>query len=480
MSAQLKVDSSLGSGAPLAPDSAARRTEAEAIADFTLGLDLAAIPSSVTALAQEHLLDVIGIALASSTFDFGRAVLKAARSMGDGGPAVAIGSGAMLPPTSAALVNGVLAHGLDFDDTHIGAIYHASAQAMAACLAAGNANRSDGRAVLTAFIAALEVGCRLAAVGAGVFHDRGLHPTSMCGTFASAVAAGRLAQADRQSLVWALGVCGSMAAGILEQDNSWLKRLHPGWAAHCGLSAVALGQAGFSGPATVLEGRRGFYAAHLQRIPSGDLMPSHGLGERWETLGIAIKPYPCCHFIHAFADAALELRDRFNLGDIERIECKLSAPLHKIVALPRPIRARPTTPYQALFSVPFVVATALARGRVDLTAFYDEPLDAPDLMMLTERTVCVDDPESDYPAHFPGEVVVHLRDGRTERCRKPASLGTPDVPLSRQAIVDKFMANATRAIGAADAARIAEIVLDLESAASLDELMRLCTVSPLS
>ncbi|WP_428493117.1 MmgE/PrpD family protein [Rhodopila sp.] len=450
------------------------KTEAEIIADFTLGLDLDAIPAAVVSLAQEHFLDVVGIALASSTFDFGRAVLKAARSMGGSGEAVAIGSGAMLPPASTALVNGVLAHGLDFDDTHIGAIYHASAQAMASCLAAGNANRSDGRSVLTAFIASLEVGCRLALVGAGVFHDRGLHPTSMCGTFASAVAAARLAGADRQAMVWALGLCGSMAGGILEQDNSWLKRLHPGWAAHCGLSAVALGQGGFSGPATVLEGRRGFYSSHLQRIPEADDLPSRGLGETWQTLGLAIKPYPCCHFIHAFADAALELRDRFDVAEIEKIECKLTAPLHKIVALPRSIRIRPATPYQALFSVPFVVATALARGRVDLTAFYDEPLDAPELMELTERTVCIDDPESDYPAHFPGEVIVHLRDGRTERHRQPASLGTPDLPLSRKVIVNKFMANATRAIPTKAAERIADIVLNLQTAPSLDELMRLC------
>jgi len=133
----------------------AGRTEAEAIADFALGLDLSTVPPAVVDLAKEHFLDVLGIALASSTWDFGRAVLQGVRELGDGAQATGIGSGAKLPPASAALVNGVLAHGLDFDDTHIGAIYHASAHAMAACLASGEANRVSGRELLTAFIAAL-------------------------------------------------------------------------------------------------------------------------------------------------------------------------------------------------------------------------------------------------------------------------------------------------------------------------------------
>ena len=418
---------------------------------------------------------MLGIALAAHDWDFGRAVLTAARELGEGGQATAIGSGARLPPASAALVNGVLAHGLDFDDTHVGAIYHASAQAMAACLAAGEAHGSSGREVLTAFIAAIEIGCRLALVGAGAFHDRAFHPTAICGTFAAAAAVGRLSGATAQQLVWALGVCGSQAAGILEQNGSWLKRFGPGWAAHSAIVAVALGRAGFIGPATVLEGRRGFYSSHLGRVPEGDARPSHRLGQEWHTLGIALKPYPCCHFIHAFVDAALDLRGQFDVRDVERIDCLLAAPLHKMVAEPRDRRIRPTTAYEALFSVPFVVALAFVRGRVDLAAFHDEPLDAPELLALTARTYCQDDPASDYPAHFPGEVVVRLRDGRTLRCRKPASLGTPEVPMSRESTVAKFMSNATRAIDRGTAGRLADTVLDIDHAASLDELIA-CSV----
>ena len=368
----------------------------------------------------------------------------------------------------------MLAHALDFDDTHIGAIYHASAQAMAASLASGQVNRSSGEEVLLAFVVALEVGCRLASVGAPDFHNRGFHPTALCGTFAAAAAAGRLYKATPQQLVWSLGLCGSMASGILIGGNSWLKRMHPGWSAHSALAALALGRAGFLGPDTVFEATKGgFYQTHIQRVPTGDKMPTVGLGQEWMTRGIALKPYPCCHFIHSFVDAALELRSKFDIADIERIDCPLTLDLHKMVAEPRDACIRPTIPYRALFSVQYVVALALVRGRVDLSTFHDGPLDSPDVLAVAAKTFCVPDPASDFPVRFPGEVIVHLKDGRVLRCRKAASLGTPDVPLSTDALKAKFMSNATRAITEQAARQLMESILQLEQASSVDQLMSL-------
>lgn len=449
-------------------------TDSEQIAAFALQLDLDAIPTDVQILAKEHLLDVIGIALASSRFEFGRVAIEGARALGKGDEATVLGTGLRLPATSAALANGILAHSLDFDDTHIGAIYHASAPAMAAALAAGEAVEASGREVLTAFIIALEIGCRLGTGAAGKLHVRGFHPTALCGTFAAATAAGRLNKIEYPALVSALGLCGSMAAGILEIGQSWLKRLHPGWAAHGGLSAVALGRVGFLGPNTVFEGSHGFYASHVQSVPRGDQSPAHGLGESWQTLGIALKPYPCCHFIHGFVDAALELRDQFDLDEIERIECPLTAMLHPMVGAPRERCIEPPTIYAALFSVHYAVALALTKGRVDLVAFYDEPISDPKVLEVAAKVHCVEDPNSDFPKRFPGEVIVTLKDGRVFGCRKPTSLGTPGAPLSRAEIEAKFFANATRAISREAAEQIVDVVLNLEKAESLGKLMALC------
>ena len=449
-------------------------TESQELARFALNLKYEDIPNEVLDVARGHFLDALGIALASSTFDFGRAVLEAARELGTGGQARAVGSATSLPPASAALVNGTLAHGLDFDDTHIGAIYHASAPALAASLAAGEATSSTGRDVLIAHVIAMEIGCRLAGAAPGEFHKRGLHPTAMCGVFAAAVAAARLNGADATALVWALGLCGSQSGGILEIGDSWLKRLHPGWAAHAGLVAEALGRKGFKGPSTVFEGVHGFFASHLEQVPSEERLPSHELGERWHILGLAFKPYPCCHFIHAFVDAALALRDEIQLDQIERIECPLSGPLHHLVAEPRERRIRPTTIYEALFSVPYDVAVALVHGKVDLSTFYDAPLDDPRVLDIASRTHCIQDPQSDYPNHYPGEVRVTLKDGTVLKRREPMSRGTPERRVSRDDISTKFMANATRAISQRGAERVAATVWRLEELASIKELVSLC------
>jgi len=450
-------------------------TESRKLARFALGLDYADIPREVLDVARGHLLDALGIALASSTFDFGRSVLEAAHELGTGDAARAIGCGTRLPAASAALVNGTLAHGLDFDDTHIGAIYHASAPALAASLAAGEAASASGREVLVAFVAALEIGCRLAGAAPAQFHKKGLHPTAMCGVFAAAAAAGRLNDAGEEALVSALGLAGSQSGGILEIGGSWLKRLHPGWAAHAGLIADVLGRKGFKGPSTVFEGPHGFFAAHVGEIPAGGRAPSHELGMRWHALGLAFKPYPCCHFIHAFVDAALALRGAVELDQIERIECPLSTALHPLVAEPRERRIRPGGIYEALFSVPYDVALALVHGKVDLSTFYDAPLDDPRVLALAARTYCVEDPGSDYPAHFPGEVRILLKDGTLLRRREPMSRGTPERRVSREDISAKFMANATRAIAPQDAARVAAAVWRIEELDDIDELMALCT-----
>ena len=451
----------------------AAATESAKFAQFALGLALDKVPRNVLELAKAHFLDVLGIGIASTGFDYGRVALQGVRELGEGNQATAIGTGTPLPATSAALLNGVLAHGLDFDDTHIGGIYHASAPALAAVLAAGQAARANGREVLLAFVAAIEIGCRLAVGGAGEFSRRGFHPTALCGTFASAAAAGRLSRVDQAALVSALGICGSMASGVLEFGASWLKRLHPGWSAHSGLTAVALARAGFLGPDTMFEGGRGFYAAHIQRIPEGTASPTYQLGQQWHSLGIALKPYPCCHIIHAHVDAAFELRDQFSIAEIERIDCPLIREWHRHVAEPRTDCVRPANAYRALFSVQYVVALALVRGRVDLASFYDEPLDDPDVLSVAEKTWVIDDPLSDYPAHFPGEVIVTLKDGRVLRSRKAASLGTPEVPLPKAELEAKFRSNAMRVIERPASDRLIDLVMKLETLDSLSEIMSL-------
>lgn len=455
-------------------------TYSEEMARFTTELTYDDIPEDVRQAARLHLLDALGVGLAATTMDFGRVIHDAGSQMGTGGEATVIGFGTRLPVLAAALVNGTLIHGLDFDDTHIGAIHHATAPALAAMLSVGESESATGEEALTAYIIGLELGCRLAGAVPGELHDRGFHPTGIMGTFAAVAVAGRLRGLDEDAIVRALGIAGSQAAGILEITDSWLKRLHPGWAAHSGISAAIMGAAGFVGPRTVFEGDYGVYNAHVGRVPDRTELGLDSLGSRWMTTEIALKPYPCCHFTHAFVDAALGLREELAarnipLDQIERIEAPTSERLLPPVAEPRDLKIAPRTTYDALFSIQYASALALVTGRVDLAAFYDDRYDNPEVLATAAKVVCPIDSKSDYPKHFPGELILHLKDGSTLSRRVPASKGTPENPLQLDEIIAKFHSTAGRAISADQAQQLTDLVLKLDRQADMSALVALLT-----
>ena len=455
-------------------------TMSERIAEFAHDLTLGDVPEPVRALARSHLLDGLGTALAATNLDFGRSIHDTAKQLGHGDESHVIGFGTAMPASSAALANGTLIHGLDFDDTHIGAIYHATAPSLAATLAVAEEQGTDGESALLAYILGLEIGCRVARVGAGRFHDRGFHPTGIAGAFAAAVVAGRLRRQSIGTIVNALGLCGSQGAGILEVRESWLKRFHPGWAAHAGLIASTAAGAGFLGPASVFEGPRGLFASHLGEAPEVSELGLDDLGSRWMTADIAVKPYPCCHMTHAFIDGArdilTELRtERLEPDAIDRIECPVAPRMMRSVTEPAEVKIAPQTLYQALFSVQYAVALTLVRGGVDLAAFYDEPLDNPSVLAVAEKVVCPPDTESDYPAHFTGDVTVHLRDGRSVHKRIPDSRGSSQWPMTRDEVTAKFESNARRALPAENVPSIVRTINGIESVADISMLLHLAT-----
>ena len=457
-------------------------TLSAAIADAVTRITWNDIPDDVRAVGKAHALDAIGIAIASTGMDYGHAVHTAGTRLATGGDSHVLGFGTPLPAADAALVDGTLMHGLDFDDTHVGAIYHASGPALAAALTVGETLHATGRDVLTAYILGMEVGCRLAAAGAGKFHLRGFHPTGIAGTFAAACVTAKLRKVSAETLTSALGLCGSQAAGILELHGSWLKRMHPGWAAHSGIIAATLAEAGFRGPARVLEGPAGLYKSHLGETVTADDLGIHDLGRRWMTADIALKPYPCCHFTHAFVDAAASVlaqlgRTSLRAGEIETIVCPTTPALQAMVTEPADVKQAPKTIYDALFSVQYVTAIALAGRPVDLAAFYDTPLDDPDILALAAKVACPADNEADFPTHFSGEVIVHLIDGTIAQRRVHDSHGTSQDPMTDPEVLAKFHATAGRRIDRAQRDRIALLVTDLDHVADASDLIDACTAA---
>jgi len=451
-------------------------TLARRLADFTAALTFEALPEQVVASAKLRALDIVGIALAASTGETAPSILGALEGWGGAGDCTVFGSKRTATVPLAILANGSLAHSLDFDDTHAASITHASAVLVPVALALGEAGGLDGRAVITAAVAGYESIARLGMAASGVFHARGWHATAVCGPFAAALTAGRLEGLDAPRLTAALGIAGSFASGVLEylEDGSWVKRLHPGWAGHAGAVASALARGGFTGPATILDGRFGFYRTFVGAEP--DLAPFKTLGREWETLAIGYKPYPCCHYNHAYLDCALELRIEHALTAeaIESVECLVPAGQVPIVCEPRAAKLRPRTAYDAQFSLPFSVASALLDGRVGLDTYAPERLGDAGRLALAGRVTHTVDPDSPFPRGFPGWVRLRLRDGRTLEARVPDGRGSRARPLPPEAIVEKFRNNAGRAVAPARVAEIERTVLALDTLKDVRALTSLC------
>ena len=171
---------------------AANRPIAAMLAEFACGLDDRAVPDRVMERARLHILDCIGIALASTGYDFGRKTLDSMRGLAGDGPSPVIGTDVRLPMRDAALVNGVLVHGLDYDDTHSDGVVHASASAFVAALAQGFASGASGRDLLAAYLVGVEASSRIGQAAQGGFHVRGHHPTGLVGAFGAALTAALL------------------------------------------------------------------------------------------------------------------------------------------------------------------------------------------------------------------------------------------------------------------------------------------------
>lgn len=447
------------------------RTGAEQLAGFVSSLDLASIPADVVAAAKEHILDVVGCALAARGVGAAEYVRQVALDSGGSGASSVIGEPGGRSPAAAALANGGLAHALDFDDTHTPSICHVSAVVVPAALAVAEAERCSGRDVLTAIIAGNEVVARVGTLAASAYMKTGFHHTSVCGIFGATVATARLRELDEGSITNALGIAGSMASGLFEylSDGSTTKAVNAGWAAHGGVMATLLAKAGGDGPKTIIEGRFGVLATHF-RLDTRDAAVDWALSERWETPAISFKPYPACHFVHSSLDAARGmLDDGLDARDIEDVLVAIPEPAVPLVLEPHEDKIRPRTPFDAKFSLPYSLATMLLRGEVGIESYMLSAIQDADVLELATRVRYEVEAFDAYPAVLPARVSIATSDGGL--LTRVAPDGLVEQPVARSEVIAKFRANAELALPGSAVDQLEASLLDLEQISDLSDAL---------
>lgn len=438
---------------------------AQELADWALGEVV--VPAPVRTAAARHLLDGLDTALAAVRTGAGTPAVTVARGLGGPAEATILGSTDRVSAPAAALANGTLVHALDFDDTHAGGLVHATAVVLPAALAVGEERGATGEEVLTAAVIGYETACRVAAAAPHGFHARGLHATMV---------AARLMGLDARRGADALGIAGSQAGGLLAflGTDASTKQLHPGFASQAGIIAARLAEAGATGPATVFEGPHGIYAA----MASGSVTPTSivdGLGTRWETTHIGIKPWPACQLSHATIAAVRQAMatGSFHADQVAAVHAVVHPDSASVVCDTSRDLTRPVTPYAAKFSLPWCVAATLIDGELGVDTFAEGALARPEITALAAKVTweLIPSPTT-VAADAPGEVTITLTDGRRVTGSVTRSPGGGSAPLSQEALISKLEANLGR-----PAPALVRSVTELDSAPDLANLIRLAAAA---
>lgn len=446
-----------------------------ALASAVSRLQLDAVPEDVIGYLKLCIADAVGIAFASHHYAFAQRAFEGVATLGSSGEATVIGCESRYAPRDAALLNGLLIHGLDFDDTHLGSVIHCTASALPPVLSTAEAQGLSGADLLVAVLAAIEVDARLGSLAGGTFQQIGFHPTGLVSIFGATLAVSRCLGSGTGAMIHAQGIALSMASGSMAflDDGSWTKRLHPGWAASSALTAAALGHAGFEGPAEAYAGRYGFYSLYTRNADI-DLAPvTDQLFERWEMGTVAIKPYPVCHFNHAAIDAALALRAEHGLtpDSIKRVTVQLHERQFSVVCEPELAKKRPQSEYDAKFSIQYAVATALVKGRFGLAELDLECRTDPGILALCERISFEHCEESRFPDYFSGGVRIETRSGETLCSFEQINRGAVGRQLSEQAVKEKFLQNVELTADRARAEQLWTAIMQLEEQPDTKELL---------
>jgi 2-methylcitrate dehydratase PrpD len=445
------------------------------LASFCAGLDVASIPVDVIERTKLCVLDGIGTMLAGSTAELGQRVLAAAATFDATPIATVIGTSRRVSPATAAMVNGTAAELFELQDGWRFGNDHPSV-VIPVALAVGEWKGSSGRDVLAGVVAGYEVTNRLAWSMHPNHLARGFLPTGTAGTCGSAATTGRMLGFDRARMRDALGLAGFLLP-VSTAENLWAgysaKPLHSGQAAKTGIEAALLAAEGFAGCGVegTSERGRGFL-----EITSGEVKLERitdRLGTHFTVRDVYFKIFPACRHAHGAAEAACNLAAQgARLGNVESVRvCTYD--------LAASLLDRYTDETSGIiacqFSIPYVVAAALADGALGVEQFSSQRIHDVRILDLARRVKVVADPELTqlYPGVTPTRVEATLTDGGVVASRVDMPRGDPRTPLDDAELTQKFEMLAGTVLDKQTLTQVRDMILGLERLSDVRELTSL-------
>ncbi|PVE20764.1 hypothetical protein DC522_30380 [Microvirga sp. KLBC 81] len=408
------------------------------------------IPSKAEFIAAEHLVDLVGVALAAVDEPAFHSLLRVypPSAAGDGS-ARAWGTGINLARRDAALVNGFAGHFHDFDDDETElAMAHVTVTALTAALTAADSRPgTSGRQLLRAYILGFEAATCLGRLINPLHYKSGWHASATLGVFAAAAASGHILGLTPNAMRHALGMAASFAGGLRSNFGSDTKPLQVGHAVAQGVLASELAAEGLTSTPGSLLGPKGYVSFYGDGADASAVLAAFGAPFDLIGSGLTIKAFPCCTAAHTAVDGLLSLQAEqgFKAAEIEHIVCWVDPAVPNIL-----VYDRPTTGTEAKFSLPFCLAAAAVFGRLNVTEFSDETVVHPDVWALMDRIAVQTDPglpKGDSGISVSSRLSVTLRDGtRMERFTECVP-GSSSRRLDRTRLFKKFQACTINVLG---------------------------------
>jgi len=443
-----------------------RDNTARRIAEFVSHFQLRGTPNEVCEIAKLHILDGLACMLGGVREDASRVLRRHILRNTGSRQATLVGTQHRSSAGQAALLNGVAAHVLDYDDAQLatqpsrpaGQQVHPTAPVLAAALALAEAQGSSGNALLAAYIAGVEVACRLGdAIDPSHYLD-GFHPTGTLGVFGAAAACAHLLRLNGEQTQWALGIAGTFASGLRAQRGTMAKSLSAGRAAEGGVLAATLAEHGFTASANVFDDVQGFFSAAAKNKIDKKLL-RFGQPLFFDKPGVAIKLYPGPGTLHPVLDALIDL---VKIHDLKPQQVNLiRVSLNAKAALPL-VYPNPKNALEAKFSLPFAAAVALSDRAAGLYQFTEEKLKDRSLQRLMRRVVLARHGEDRGST-----VEVILTDGQRHRARATIARGHPKLPASKEEIESKFRQCSHGSLGGAATERFLKDFWQIDHVASV-------------
>jgi 2-methylcitrate dehydratase PrpD len=403
------------------------------------------LPELVVEKAKACCLDFLAACLSASGSRSADIGLDVAMKMGRGRSTL-IGRGEKGSVLSAALYNGMIAHAEELDDSHryVSGL-HPGAVVIPAALAVAEEQGLGGRDFIKAVVCGYEAASRICRCIEQGHRPRGFHSTGTVGPFGACSAAAAALKLDTEQSIHAIGIAGSMGAGLFAflDDGATVKHLHTGRASLDGLLAALMAKSGLTGPRAVLEAREGFFRAYADSYDETPLLvPFDGT---YEISNAYHKLHSTCGHAFPAIDAALLLRK--EIKDPVREITSIEVSTYRAASILE--KRRPLSRHEVRFSIPFLVALTLIRGRAGRRELMEVDLSDLDLLDLTDKVILKEDPELDscFPRLRACIMRIHTRDGREMIHRIDSPRGMPDNPVSIQEIEDKFITEASGPLG---------------------------------